>query len=76
MYDDDDTDHAETATEPPRRSRALLITVASLVVLFLAFTGFSSFWTERLWFGSVGYQEVFTTLLRTKVGPVRGLRPA
>ena len=68
MYDDDDSDHAETATEPPRRSRALLITVASLVVLFLAFTGFSSFWTERLWFGSVGYQDVFTTLLRTKVG--------
>ena len=68
MYDGDDTDHAETATEPPRRSRALLITVGSLVVLFLAFTGFASFWTERLWFGSVGYQDVFTTLLRTKVG--------
>ena len=68
MYDDDDADHAETTTESPRRSRALLITVASLVVLFLAFTGFSSFWTERLWFGSVGYQDVFTTLLRTKVG--------
>ncbi|MET1058671.1 MAG: UPF0182 family protein, partial [Nocardioides sp.] len=67
MYDDEQ-DQAEQAPEPPRRSRALLITVGSLVVLFLAFTGFSSFWTERLWFGSVGYQDVFTTLLRTKVG--------
>ena len=53
---------------PPRRSRALLITVGLLVVLFLAFTGFSAFWTERLWFSSVGYQEVFTTLVRTKIG--------
>ena len=68
MYDDDEPEVAAQAAEPPRRSRALLITVGLLVVLFLAFTGFSAFWTERLWFSSVGYQEVFTTLVRTKIG--------
>ena len=31
-------------------------------------SGFASFWTERLWFGSVGYSEVFTTLLLTRIG--------
>ena len=31
-------------------------------------SGFASFWTERLWFSSVGYTEVFTTLLLTKLG--------
>jgi uncharacterized membrane protein (UPF0182 family) len=68
MFEDDDHDAAEQASAPPRRSRALLITVGVLVALFLGFTGFSAFWTERLWFGSVGYQGVFSTLVRTKVG--------
>ena len=31
-------------------------------------SGFASFWTERLWFRSVGYGEVFTTLLLTRIG--------
>ena len=66
MYDDE-PDSEELREEPPRRSRALLITVVILVALFLVFTGFAAFWTERLWFSSVGYQEVFNTLLRTKI---------
>ncbi|WP_110182654.1 UPF0182 family protein [Nocardioides solisilvae] len=52
----------------PKRSRALVITAAILLVLFLALTAFSAFWTEKLWFGSFGYGEVFTTLLWTRVG--------
>ncbi len=68
MYEDDEPETVTQAAEPPRRSRALLITVGLLVVLFLTFTAFSAFWTERLWFGSIGYQKVFTTLVQTKVG--------
>lgn len=51
-----------------RRPGALVITAIVLVVLFMLLSGFSSFWTERLWFGSVGYQDVFTTLLLTRIG--------
>ncbi|GAB2884428.1 UPF0182 family membrane protein [Nocardioides pacificus] len=52
----------------PGRSRALLITAVVLVLAFLALTGISSFWTERLWFRSLDYGSVFTTLLWTRVG--------
>ena len=66
----DEPDQSEQQEPPQRssRSRALVITAAVLVVAFIALTGFSSFWTERLWFGSVGYSEVFSTLLWTRVG--------
>lgn len=52
----------------PGRSRALVITAAVLFVGFIALTAFASFWTERLWFQSVGYSGVFTTKLWTRVG--------
>jgi len=39
-----------------------------LVFIFMLLSGFASFWTERLWFRSVGYSEVFTTLLLTRIG--------
>ena len=51
-----------------RRPGALVITSIVLVVGFMLLSGFASFWTERLWFGSVGYREVFTTLLLTRIG--------
>jgi hypothetical protein len=57
--------------EPPQRSgrsRALIITAGVLVGLFILLTGFSTFWTERLWFDSVGYSGVFSTLLWTRIG--------
>ena len=50
------------------RSRTLFITASVLVALFLALSGFASFWTERLWFESVGYSSVFGTMLWTRVG--------
>lgn len=59
-------DH-EPAGPAPRRSRALLWTAVVLAGLFVAFTGFSSFWTERLWFESVGYGGVFSKLIWTRV---------
>lgn len=53
---------------PSGRSRQLFITGAVLVVAFLLLSGFASFWTERLWFDSVGYKAVFSTLLWTRIG--------
>lgn len=49
------------------RSRALVITAAVLVVAFVVLSAFASFWTERLWFGSVEFGEVFSTLIWTRV---------
>ncbi|RYC07266.1 UPF0182 family protein [Nocardioides zhouii] len=58
-----------TRTTPPsRRPGALVITAIVLVVGFMLLSGFASFWTERLWFRSVEYGEVFTTLLLTRIG--------
>jgi uncharacterized membrane protein (UPF0182 family) len=53
---------------PAPRSRALLITAGVLVVGFLALTAIASFWTEKLWFSSIGYSGVFTRLLWTRLG--------
>jgi uncharacterized protein len=67
----DQSEQAEQPEPPQRgggRSKALIITAGVLVAFFVALTGFSSFWTERLWFGSVGYSEVFSTLLWTRIG--------
>ncbi len=67
----DDEDPRRTATQPPgpsRRAKALLVTVGILVVLFFALTAIAALYTDRLWFSSVGYTEVFTTLLWTRVG--------
>ncbi|MGL5823567.1 MAG: UPF0182 family protein [Nocardioides sp.] len=67
---DDENPRATQVDESPRagRSRALIITGFILAICFLGFTGFSSLWTEKLWFNSVGYENVFTTQLVTRVG--------
>jgi len=64
---------AETPDLPPPptrnpRSRALVITGVVLVVAFFGLTTFSGFYTDRLWYVSGGYGEVFSTLLWTRVG--------
>ncbi|MDH6575570.1 UPF0182 family protein [Kitasatospora sp. MAP5-34] len=53
---------------PSRRTRALLLTVGVLAVLFLLFVMFAGLWTDWLWFKSVHYSSVFTSQLWTKVG--------
>ena len=66
----DDEDPRRTVPPPPgpsRRAKALLVTVGILVVLFFVLTAFAALYTDRLWFSSVGYTEVFTTLLWTRV---------
>ncbi len=50
-----------------RRSRALLWTAVILAVGFVALSTFASLWTERLWFASVSYGDVWSTLLGTRV---------
>jgi uncharacterized membrane protein (UPF0182 family) len=44
----------------------VLITSIVLLVLFFAMSAFTGFWTDRLWFSSVGYSGVFTRLVVTK----------
>ncbi|MCW2739309.1 UPF0182 family protein [Nocardioides sp.] len=59
---------AQKPAPSSRRPGALVITAIILVVGFMLLSGFASFWTERLWFRSVGYSGVFTTLLLTRIG--------
>src|SRR5262245_20834845 len=50
----------------PRRPRALLPTLAVLIGLIIFFSICTTFWTELLWYRSVGYSGVFRTRLVTK----------
>ena len=54
-------------TQPPQRSRALVGTAVILVAAFFLASVFTGIWTDRLWFDSVGYGEVFNTMLGTRV---------
>ncbi|MEU8031691.1 UPF0182 family protein [Streptomyces sp. NPDC049099] len=56
------------AGRPSRRARTLLMTLGVLAVLGMAFTMFAGFWTDWLWYRSVHYSSVFTTVLWTKIG--------
>jgi uncharacterized membrane protein (UPF0182 family) len=53
---------------PSRRPRALIPTLAIVVVLAILFSVYVEVWTNRLWFDSLGYGGVFTTMFWTKVG--------
>ena len=67
LFEGDQSRKAQVGVERPGRSRALLITTGVVIVGFLALTGLSSFWTERLWFDSLGYESVFSRLVWTRV---------
>ena len=55
---------APTAAARPRARRSpLLITLAILAVLTAVFAGFARFFTDKLWFDSIGYSQVFWTQL-------------
>ncbi|HEY5187252.1 MAG TPA: UPF0182 family protein [Actinomycetes bacterium] len=51
---------------PRRRNRALLITVVVLGVVVIGFWIFAGFYTDLLWFRSIGFSRVFTTELITQ----------
>ncbi len=57
------------SAQPARRGWAFRVPLilAVLLVLFIVFSVLKGFYTEWLWFGSLGYGSVYTTILRTKV---------
>lgn len=50
-----------------RRQRVLVPTLITLAVLLFLGSIFTSVWTDRLWFKSVGYSDVFRSILFTRV---------
>ncbi len=67
LFDDPAPPRRTAPPPPPRRSRALLATAAILILGFFLLSAFTGVWTDRLWFNSVGYGEVFSTVLSTRV---------
>ncbi len=52
---------------PDNRRRVLVPTLVTLAVLLFLGSIFTSVWTDRLWFKSVGYSEVFQSVLTTRI---------
>jgi len=52
----------------PRGGRRLLSALFALVVLFLLTRAALSYWVDLLWFGALGYSQVFWTTLRINAG--------
>lgn len=52
---------------PGQRPKALLPTIATLIVLLILFSVFTDVWTQRLWYRSVDLGSVFSTVLGTRV---------
>ncbi len=50
-----------------RRRRVLVPTLITLAALLFLGSIFTTIWTDRLWFSSVDYQQVFTTVLVSRV---------
>ena len=57
-----------TRVTATRRPRALVPTLVVLGILAVLYGVLVSFWTDWLWFDSVGFRQVFTTALATRVG--------
>ncbi|MCW2789096.1 MAG: hypothetical protein JWP56_1399 [Aeromicrobium sp.] len=52
---------------PGRRQRVLVPTLITLAVLLFLGSIFTSVWTDRLWFQSVGYGKVFRSILFARI---------
>lgn len=53
---------------PGRRTRALVITGVVLIIGFFLLSAFAGIYTDRLWYAEVGFGDVFSTMLWTRVG--------
>src|SRR3954471_21716564 len=69
LFDDESPEQAPPRQPPggQQRSRALIGTIIVLVIAFFLVSVFTGVWTDRLWFKSVDYSNVFTKVLGTKV---------
>src|SRR5674536_140840 len=51
----------------PRRPRLLVPVVVALVVLFIIISSLTGLYTDLLWYRSVGFSRVFSSVLLTKI---------
>src|SRR4051812_21496934 len=51
-----------------RRRSPLILTLVVMAALLIGFSLFAGIWTDKLWYSSIGYGHVFSTLIWTKVG--------
>lgn len=59
----------QPAPEPPDRRRKVLVpTLITLAALVVAASVFTNVWTNRLWFKSVDFSHVFSTVILTRAG--------
>ncbi|UWE13976.1 UPF0182 family membrane protein [Actinacidiphila bryophytorum] len=56
------------AGRPSRRVVALIVVLGVLAVLLVGFATFAGLWTDWLWYRSVHYSSVFSTMAWTKIG--------
>lgn len=68
LFDDDPRATGPADQGPSRRSRALVITAIVLVLAFFGLTTFANFWTNVLWYRDIGFANVYSRLLWTRVG--------
>ncbi len=69
IFEGDQAEPARPARRTPsQRPRALLPTLAVVVLLFVLGSVFVEVWTDKLWFSSLGFGSVFTKVLWTRVG--------
>ena len=78
---DDDFETPEPERRVPGRGRRRLrwlLLLPIVLLLFILWPGFASFYSEWLWFRDLGYEKVFSTLLLTKLalGVTAGLAAA
>ncbi|HEY3557362.1 MAG TPA: UPF0182 family protein, partial [Kribbella sp.] len=67
VYDMPEEPPARRVRRTGGRPRALLPTIATLIVLLILFSVFTDVWTQRLWYRSVDLGSVFSTVLGTRV---------
>jgi len=55
--------------EPVRhgRSTRIILIVVAVIILFIVLNISKGFYTEWLWFGSLGYSSVYATILKTRI---------
>ena len=67
VYDMPEEPPARRMRRTGGRPRALLPTIATVIVLLILFSVFTNVWTLRLWYRSVDLGSVFSTVLVTRV---------